>query len=277
MKHLKSSLSDLREIFDRSVTVRHLAEPFASFDGSRSAAEVRAFMERPRDYDVVGVRRHGLIDGYVNREDLKTGVLDDYFRPFESDLLLDESKSILEGLRALRESPRAYVVSMGRVSGIVTKGDLQKAPVRMWLFGLISLIEMQLLRVIREGWPNERWNETKMISPARLEIAQKILTDRQNRNEAIDLADCLQFCDKTTIVLKKGNLWKPLGFDSKGRAEDILDKLRKLRDELSHAQDILTGSSRELIDLALIAENILEHAEQIDAELVRTLCAQTGD
>ena len=159
MKHLKSSLGDLRQIFDGNVNVRHLAEPFASFDGSRLADEVRSFMNPPRDYDVVGVRRNGLIDGYVNRTDLGPGILDDYFKPFEPDLLLDESANILDALRLLRESARVYVEVMGRVSGIVTKGDLQKAPVRMWLFGLIFLIEMQFLRLIRDGWPDGSWTK----------------------------------------------------------------------------------------------------------------------
>ena len=77
MKHLKSSLSDLRRIFEENITVRYLAPPFVSFDESRAAREVRTFMDPPRDYDVVGVRKDGLIEGYVNRDDLGPGVLDD--------------------------------------------------------------------------------------------------------------------------------------------------------------------------------------------------------
>src|SRR3990172_12268345 len=255
MKQLKSSLSDLRQIFEGNINVRHLAEHFASFDGSRPVDQVRSFMDPPRDYDVVGVRRDGLIQGYVNREDFRTGVLDNYFRSFEPDLLLDESANILDAVSILRKSPRVYVQVMGQVSGIVTKGDLQKAPVRMWLFGLISLIEMQFLRLIREGWPDGSWRKHEMISPDRLEKAREILVDRQRRNEAIDLANCLQFGDKKTIVLKKEKLRKALGFESKKCGEDILDKLKKLRDDLSHAQDILAGRWPELVDLAVAAEN----------------------
>jgi len=215
MKHLKSSLSDLRRIFEENITVRHLAPPFVSFDDSRAANEVRTFMDPPRDYDVVGVRKDGLIEGYVNREDLGPGVLNDYLKPFEPDLLLDESANIREALRLLGEPPhRVYVQVLDRVSGIVTKGDLQKLPVRMWLFGLISLIEMQILRLIRDGWPDESWK--KLISPEqRLVNAQKMLDNRQNRNERIDLADCLQFCDKRDIVLENDKLRKELGFKSK--------------------------------------------------------------
>ena len=45
MKHLKSSLRDLHQIVEQTITVRHLAEPFVSFDGYRAVTEVRAFMD----------------------------------------------------------------------------------------------------------------------------------------------------------------------------------------------------------------------------------------
>ena len=83
----------------------------------------------------------------------------------------------------------------------------------MWLFELISLIEMQFLRLIRDGWPVESWIKPEMISPDRLEKAREMLAERQRRNEAFDLTDCLQFGDKTTIVLKNKRLRVALGFE----------------------------------------------------------------
>ena len=276
MKHLKSSLSDLRRIFEENFTVRYLAPPFVSFDDSRAADEVRTFMDQPRDYDVVGVRKDGLIEGYVNREDLGPGVLNDYLKPFEPNLLLDESANIRDALRLLCKPPhRVYVQVLGRVSGIVTKGDLQKLPVRMWLFGLISLVEMQLLRLIRYGWLDESWK--KLISTQRLVDTQKLLNDRQSRNERIDLADCLQFCDKRDIVLENDKLRTELGFKSKGTGEKTLTQLENLRNNLDHAQDILEGRWRELFNLVVAAEDILDRAEKIDAETAKKLCAPTAE
>ena len=43
MKQLKSSVSDLRRMFARTITLRDIAEPLASFDHTQPAAEVRAF------------------------------------------------------------------------------------------------------------------------------------------------------------------------------------------------------------------------------------------
>ncbi len=261
MKHLKSSLRDLHEIFDRSVSVRHLAEPFVSFDGPRPALEVKSFMESKK-FDVVGVRRDGIVVGYVNRADLVGGALDDHFTVFDQAALMDESTPILDAMQQLRESPRLFVRLLGHVSGIVTKGDLQKAPVRMWLFGVISLLEMQFLRFIRVCYPDERW--TSLISGDRLIIAQGLLNDRRTRNEDIDLADCLQFADKRTIVIKNERLRSSLGFQSKTSGENQLKQFEHLRDELAHAQDIVSSQWPGLVDLAAAAEQVLRNAEELD-------------
>ena len=72
MKYLRSSLMDLRYIFEHSLVARDLAEPLASFDASQSSERVKAFLTK-RDYDVVGVRRDGLVTGYAERSTLSSG------------------------------------------------------------------------------------------------------------------------------------------------------------------------------------------------------------
>ena len=262
MKHLKSSLNDLRELFEHSITVRHISEPLASFDADHPAAQVLEFMEK-KDYDVVGVRKDGLVSGYVRREDLSLEDGDKFgghLVKFESKKLLPETTPLVNVFKVLGNSPRAFVLIFGQVGGIVTKGDLQKAPVRMWLFGLISLIEMQLLRIIRDYYPDGSWKP--LISPKdRLANAETLLADRRRRNEAIDLADCLQFCDKCDIVLKSDELCRLLGFDSTATYEQ-LKSLEDLRNELAHSQDIITGNRPRIVDLVRQAEDILRKCEK---------------
>ncbi|MBI4184733.1 MAG: hypothetical protein HY521_12135 [Proteobacteria bacterium] len=259
-KVLKSSLQDLRQIFERSLTVRHLAEPFVTFDETRSDPDIKEFMVE-KDFDVVGVRREGVVVGYVKSSDLTDQTLQKHITPFERHLLVDETVSIPNALRLLRESPRVFVVVMGYVAGIATKGDLQKAPVRMYLFGILSLIEMQLLRLIREVFRDEAaWKG--LLTNDRIGQATKLLAERRQRNEAIDLADCLQFGDKATIVKKCQKLREALGFRSGEDARSGLKSLRELRDELAHSQDIITARWPGLIDLLKSAEDVLERAEK---------------
>ena len=269
MKHLKSSLNDLRELFEHSITVRHISEPLASFDADHPAAQVLEFMEE-KDYDVVGVRKDGLVSGYVRKEDLsledgnKVGV---HLVTFEPKELLSETIPLVNVFEVLRNSPRAFVLILGQVGGIVTKGDLQKVPVRMWLFGLISLIEMQLLRIIRDYYPDGSWKLLGLISSERLDGAEKRLAELRKRNEAIDLADCLLFCDKRNIVLKSDELWQLIGFDSKTSGEKILTSLETdLRNILVHPQDIITGNWPGIVDLAAQAEEILIKCEKVNVK-----------
>ena len=58
----------------------------------------------------------------------------------------------------------------------------RKLPVRLWLFGLVSLLEMQLLRVVRVRYPAQAW--TCQISIDRLEGARRVFADRQRRKGA---------------------------------------------------------------------------------------------
>jgi len=259
MKQLKSSVEDLREIFEKNIAVRHIAEPFCSFDEVADAQKVRDFMNGPEDYDVVGVRQRGLVTGYVHRTALVQGKIGDHLKKFESHELLPGTAPLLEALKVLADSGRVFVLSFGKVSGIITRGDLQKVLVRMWLFGLISLIEMQLLRIIRDRFP---YDLSELLTTGRIKKAKKLLEMRKKRNEAIDLADCLQFCDKREIVVKTKELHEKLGF-SETALETLLKELEKLRNNLAHAQDVITGNWPGIVDLASSAETFLKKCEGV--------------
>ncbi|HAR97044.1 MAG TPA: hypothetical protein DCR97_13955 [Deltaproteobacteria bacterium] len=266
MKHLKSSYKDLREFFDRMVSVRYIAEPLASFDSQAACNEVLTFMKN-HDYDVVGIRREGSVVGYVKQSGLKNRNISQHLIPFSTADLLDDSAPLISAFSRMRQSPQIFVRVFGQVGGIVTRGDFQKAPVRMWLFGLISLLEMQLLRLIREAYPEESWKQ--LIASKRLNFAERILTKRRKRNEAIDLADCLQFCDKRDIVLKSAQLRRGSGFASEKECEDILKELEEVRNNLAHAQDIIKGFWPQIINLTENAEALLRQCEE-------TTCAPVG-
>lgn len=257
MKELKSSIKNLREIFEKSIKARHITVPFCSFDESAIAQDVKKFLDK-KDFDVVGVRTNGIINGYACRRDLAEGKLGKYFKKFDSCELLSDTTSILEVLKVIIHYDYVFILSFGGVSGIITRGDLQKIPIRMWLFSLISLIEMQMLRIIRERFPENSWD--KLIKPPRKEKADKLFEKRKKKNEEIDLVDCLQFCDKYTIISKTEDLLEKLQCDKKKFCTLLVD-LKKLRDNLAHAQDIITANWHSIIDLSEKAEEFLKKCE----------------
>lgn len=271
MKQLKSTAQDLQAIVERSLLARDLAEPLASFDEEQAASAVRSFMEAPdKDYDVVGVRQDGFVVGYVCKSDL-LDVADDenigeHMRKFEGSTILESHgiKGVTERLRELHPSPVFVVGRCDHVWGIITRGDLQKAPVRMYLFGLVTTLEMQLLRLVRRYRPNDTWR--CCLNDNRLKEAQKRFDDLRSRNEHIYLADCLTFADKRDIVKKTDDLRSCLGFQSKNKAESTLKELEELRDNLAHGHDILARQWPSLVDLVQSAESILERCESDEDE-----------
>lgn len=239
MKHLKSSFRDLHRIFRHSITAREIAEPLASFEKDHPAPKVRDFM-KINDFDVVGVRDGGVVNGYVLKDSLGADALENYRKDFGNGEVIDESDPLLDTLESLRTARWVFISFLGNPSGIVTRGDLQKAPMRMWLFGMISLFEMQLLRRIRAAYPEDEWNV--YLAPARLEAAQKFYDERQRRNDAIDLAECLQLGDKKTIFAKSKTLSGILVFKSNKEWGDFMDSVEKLRNRLAHSNGISSES-----------------------------------
>lgn len=258
MKQIKSSLGDLRRLFDRALTLRDIAEPLVSFDGNQPAAEVQAVMEC-RGFDVVGVRDFGVVSGFCLRRELGPGSLGAFRRPFAAGDVLPDSEPLLAAFEALRERRYIFVTVLGQAGGIVTRGDLQKAPVRLWLFGLVSLLEMQMLRLVRERYPLEAW--TELLSAERIEGAHRVHSERRRRNEENDLSDCLQLGDKATVLMKDEVLFSQSGFASRRSAEAFFKEVGLLRNALAHANDIMKGRWPGLADLVAQLEGLLARLE----------------
>ena len=250
-----SAVPTLRRVFNEGFSVHDIAEPLVSFDGSNAAKDVRSFMEQ-RGFEVVGVREHGLVVGYVGRSDLTNGQCGDDVRPFDEAHRVDDSTPLSEVVLGLRESPRLFVSLLGQVGGIVTRSDLQKPPVRMWLFGMVTLIEMRITRLIERFLPEDDWR--KSLSEGRIAKADQLLAERTRRNQYIDLLDCLQFSDKGQIMARCEQLRKLTRFDSRRQMEQIFKKLERLRNNLAHSQDIITNDWETIVDLSENLDSVLE-------------------
>lgn len=262
MKQLKSTCKDLKDLFGREISVKHVLEELQSCRAEENAATVRKQMEE-LDFDVMGIDDKGKVDGYVEQLSLGSGRCREYKKKFSPSELIEESTTLLEVFSALHDAPRKFVKCGDRVTGIVTRGDLQKAPVRMWLFGLVTILEMHLLRLIRNHYPKDSWKVH--LSDKRITEAEKLLDLRKKRNEAIDLADCLQFCDKTGLVVKIPEISKAMRKRWATCAKSWVRTLKsaeELRNRLCHAQDIVEGSTwPEVIDQVKRVESFLEFFE----------------
>ncbi|AVH71265.1 hypothetical protein [Nostoc sp. 'Lobaria pulmonaria (5183) cyanobiont'] len=265
MKHLKSRSQDLRSLFENNITIEYVAEPLKAMPADAEAKKVLHWMQA-QNFDVIGVETGDIVSGYVERSSLipdKKGKCSDYQRVFHPKELIAISTPLIKLLPILQQTPRLFVLDCNQVSGIVTCGDLQKAPVRMLLFGLVTLLEMNLLRLVRIYYPQDSWQ--KVLKPERLEVAQRLWRESQERNEATDLLDYLQFCDKRELILNQPELLQQLGLKSKRFGERFLKSAEQLRNRLAHAQNLVSGSSwTELISLAEAMEKLLIHCEEVE-------------
>ena len=233
----QASADHMKRIFAESFSVADIAEPLASFDAVGDAARVEQVMRR-RGFEVAGVREGGVIAGYVRRAELTGGTVADHLLAFDGARVVPDSAGFASVVQLLSTVPRIFVTTFGQIGGIATRSDLQKPPVRMWLFGMVSLIEMGLMRAIETRYPNDTWK--RFLSEGRLQKAEELLAERKRRNQDLDLLDCLQFSDKGQISLKDETLRKQIGYESRRRGEDTIKQLESLRNNLAHAQDIVT-------------------------------------
>jgi hypothetical protein len=248
---------DVDRLFLRSLVAHDIADPLPSFDRATSAEWVRSVMSEER-CPVAGVRGRGKVDGYVLQDELAGGACGDYAHPLDTAAILPDSADLVDVIKALRDCPWVFVKSFGDVGGIATRSDLQDPPVRMWLFGLITAMEMRFMSLIErrfgavdDGAAGGEW--AKYLSPARLEKAREMLDERRRRDQSPTLLDCLQFSDKGHIVARDSSLRERAGFPSRRRAEEVVKRLEKLRNDLAHAQDIIDS---DLDTIVALAENL---------------------
>ena len=250
----RNSYYDIDKIFFRGLTVRDIAEPLPSFDFQTPAETVLAAMKL-HQFQIAGVRENGFVTGYVEDSDLGTGPCGQYCHPVEEAKILSGHASLTDLVLALNQVPYLFVNFLGEISGIVTRADLQDPPVRMWLFGVITLIEMHFLTLIERHLPEDGWQ--KYLSNRRLDKASALQAERQRRNQDPRLLDCLQFSDKAQIIVRDAELRQQIGFASRRRGEEVIKNLEKLRNNLAHAQDIVPLDWETIVGISENLETVI--------------------
>lgn len=236
----------VKRIFTESFVARDVAEPLASFDAGASAADVRRYMQA-RGLNVVGIRSDGEMVGYVERHSLEDGPCGRSQRALAEARVLSDSASLLSVLTEMNQAPFLFITLLGAVGGVIGPADLQKPPVRMWVFGIVTLIEMRWLELIERHCPADAWKEH--LSEGRLQKTQALLDERIRRNQAVRLIDCLQFSDKGQIIARSEELRRHTIFTSRRQTEDATKKLEQLRNNIAHAQELSKDDLSTIIQL----------------------------
>ena len=129
-----------------------------------------------------------------------------------------------------------FFKALGQVISYVTINDIQKAPVRMWLFGMVTVIEMFITQILKEKYDDSLL--ATAISEGRFQKTKELQTERERRGQTVGLIDCLQLRDKIKILAKDQELRDKYDFSSKTQLRKTGKALEELRNNLAHAQTL---------------------------------------
>jgi hypothetical protein len=259
-------LSELRDLLGAGITAHAILEPLQSCREDAQSLEMRDLLER-RDFDVAGVcSDNGAVIGKVTRVDLVDEFVRDHMQDIRTDVLMSNGTPLPEVLLTLKRMPFSFVLIGAQVRGIVARTDINKPPVRVYLFGLISLLEMHLAFWVRSRYPDDSWKI--QLKPIRIDKAQDELERRMAFSSNNGLVDCLQFCDKRDIVAADGDIREKLRMGGEKSTREKLRSAEKLRNLLAHSQqNISEGSSWEdLISLIEWIEGVVRLSDELIEE-----------
>lgn len=203
---------------------------------------------------MAGVRIDGVVAGYVLLKNLTSGSCGEHIRTFSNNILT-ETASLPQVIDVLSDYEYCFVSVLDSVIAVITKNDFQKPAVRMWLFGMISIVEIFISRVIKEKYPGSLWQD--MISKGRLKAAKELQSERKRTGQDLNLLDCLHLSDKVGILIKDPKIREDFGFGSKSEAKKGIWEFMSLRNSLAHAHDIVTYDWETIVKMSKRLDKIM--------------------
>ncbi len=244
---------NFKRMFAEIFTARDIAEGLLSFDADTPCKKVEKDLRHQRR-EVASIRVSGSVQGYVRLSDLGAEDCADSLRHFTVDQVVPGSATFSDVIHVLTRHHYCFVTMLGSVAGVIRRDDINKPMVRMWLFGIVTMVEMGLVQLIHERFPHDNWQQ--QLSAGRLQKAREIQAERQRRNVHCELIDCLQLSDKGQILIDDPAAMLRLGFETKSVAKRVLKELESLRNHLAHAQDVVMHDWAQIARLSMRMDEI---------------------
>ena len=241
-------------LFMRAFSAQDIAEPLRSFDAEFDAGRIADYL-KDRGRRVAGSARVG------KRERLRAAARSGRgcgrtttCVTFEEGQVVEGEASLADVVLVLTRHDYCFVRVLDDIVGVISRGEMQKPVVRMWLFGFITTIEMTLRERTMLRWPDGSW--TEKLAPSRLQKAQVLRDERLRRGQECDLLDCVQLSDVAKILLAVREERVAYGFGSVAAAKRVVKEMESLRNNLAHAQDIVTHDWAQIARMARNLENL---------------------
>lgn len=177
-------------------------------------------------FDCIPIRSGSIIIGYIRRAPDLQGSVRQHMRPIEESVLVSADLPLTQFIPQFPSTPFRLVLDGVTIRGIVTWSDLQKLPIRLFAFSLITNLEMVMAEAIRAKYADSTdW--LVLLSERRhqgIEAKRKLLQQRDLEPSLLELTD---FCDKRDILAKR------LGLGGQFRKD--LVAIEELRNTTAHA------------------------------------------
>lgn len=264
-------LSDFNEVLGCRVLTSDICEPLKCCAAGAPADEIRAELER-LEFTIAGVREYegGPVIGYVEGAALLHGEVRDHLHDLTEVAAIPKATDIVALLRILKDRPFAYVEGESGIEAIVTWADINKPMVRIYIFGLISMLEMHLSFWVANVYGKDEWK--RVLTDGRVKAAAVVQDARREIGQELPLIYCLQLCDKRNLILHSDELVGLLRLGSKKAGRRFFKSVEVLRDALAHSQYDLVVANAWGDLLILIAQiqgvvalsdaQVESHAEQ---------------
>ena len=232
--------TSLKQIFIDNVTAKCIYEPLLCCPADSISGEAKEALQT-RDFDVAGVKEteDGAVIGYVVTNEIEDGEFRKYIKKIEHELLISDSTPLAEIFSVLSNKNFTFVIYGNNITGIITRADINKPPVRIYIFGIISLLEMHLNSWINHYYQNDSW--FYKVPKQRMEKAEKVYEQRKGKNQELSILECLQLCDKRNLLSNSNEFLKTFHF-LKTEFESFLERAEKIRNELAHSQNSIISN-----------------------------------
>ena len=213
-----------------------------------------------RPFDQIPVTRDGLIVGVLHRSgELGTGSVADWALPLDDSRLVSAQTPLSVFLNLAEDGPYRMVVDAGRISGIATRSDLLKLPVRLLAFAVITHLETLMATAIHNRFPGTSWLQALSLGRRNLleGQVQKLRDDKRDP----DPLELTQFCDKRDILRKSTQM--PAGFTSE------LREIERLRNQIAHAGTYAANDSEltDFLNRMKLAQRWIRHFQETQLDM----------
>lgn len=261
-----------------SIPVRLISEPLVSYDKQTPYADAVSDMKASR-FDVAGVVDHAdNVLGYIDSKGKLSGVCGDknHGHPFDPGSLVTDAMPIAEAGSLIARKRRVFVLERNKVTSIVTRADLQKAPVRMMIFGVITVLEMHLTNVLRREWPGDEWSKCDSFAPKQVKAIKDRFQQAKKRNDETDIFGCMDLYAKSLLACETNSLVDALQKDGPDDLESDLAEIRRLRNAVAHGKSLVTSnrSWNKVLQITIEAQQASKTLESMLEDDTAAGCSQ---